>query len=153
VNDEIQQTLEELTPYAAPPSLRREVLAAVDGALNARPSWLRRHRAGLAVAASVLLAVALNWAVATREDRLQAGMPGTLPASGQVAAARRQSTSDAIEAMQTYHEMIIHLANSRGTGDVKAQEGIQMDRDRPRPVGGDRTSDQRHFGVAERLPA
>jgi hypothetical protein len=74
MNDDIERRLRQVTPRDAPPELRTRVLAAVAGQLQADtplPSRRRPFRPAIAVAASLLASLALNyWINDTIEGRL-----------------------------------------------------------------------------------
>ena len=79
MNRDLEQKLGQLTPRGAGPELRDQVLDAVGQALHAEPSSGWRFRSGLAVAASLVLAIVLNVWVNRWADRNLARLYGPPP--------------------------------------------------------------------------
>ena len=79
MNRDLEQKLGQLTPRGAGPALRDQGLDAVGQALHAEPSSGWRFRSGLAVAASLVLAIVLNVWVNRWADRNLARLYGPPP--------------------------------------------------------------------------
>jgi hypothetical protein len=74
-----ERFLERLTPRGAPPPLRQRVLGAVAHELAERPRSRRRRWVSAALAASLLLAVGLNFAVDQAQQTRLAALYGPEP--------------------------------------------------------------------------
>jgi len=101
--------IEELFGCARAPEpragLRERVLAAADrAAATARPARLRDipRIVSLAVAATVILAVAACWAAARGTDRVLAGMAGA-----GVAAAGHRAPQEALEGIESPRRLVV----------------------------------------------
>jgi hypothetical protein len=185
MNQNLERLLNQVTPRALPTELRERVLAAVGEELNptcptvsAFPPARRRLRLrpGLAVAASLLISLVLNYAVNTTLDRRLLAVLGPRPVPRH--AAEIAADIAALTDSQTGAWAFDRLASSRGqeddahlypirlkrmidqltadtqeTPDEAPQENLQMDRDRHgsrdrNPSGAQRILRMDHWNTA-----
>jgi hypothetical protein len=128
MNDDIESRLRQATLRGAPPELRPRILAAVAGELRSatpRPSR-RQFRPAIAVAASLLTALALNYWVNTTIDRRLTIVFGPPPVQRQAAeiAAEIASITDDATGQWAYEK----LAASRPRDDDVRQYPVQLQR-------------------------
>ena len=126
MKNDIEDTLESLTPCRAPAEVRDEVLGAVaDELVATRPTPVRRarwgFRVGAAVAGSLILGVVLNvWAIRT-DDARQARLFGPEPLPRQlcetVETAEYVAGSECAEAIR---QRLVSAWQSRPRDDPRA---------------------------------
>jgi hypothetical protein len=169
-HEEIEQALRRATLRGVRPELRPRVLAAVASQLQTEPAspWLRRS--ALAVAASLLLAVAMNIWASRAADRRLAQLFGPPPVSKRAMELAKavESITDAQTAQWAYQRLAAprpsgeglaayaaysgtlrrlldrSFVDSKGPTDETPQKDPQMDRNRPGRAGGGTTDCQRH---------
>jgi hypothetical protein len=165
MNEDVERQLRQVTPRGAPPELRSRVLAAVADQLRLAtplPSRRRPFRPALAVAASLVVSLALNYWVNDTIDRRLAIVLGpppvpkqaaeiadeiaaiTDPATGRWAyeqlAASRPRDDDARQYAVRLQQMIQQLTvDMKETANEATQKNPHMGRDRS--------------GSCDRLPA
>lgn len=177
MSDRVDEVLGRLTPRGPDASLRDRVLAAVEEELAgtdiAAMRAVSRHRSRegrllAATAAAVALAVGLNFAVAARDDALEARLFGPAPTPRSIAeivdavesvtdretaqrvrqqliaAQPERSGKEAI--IRHYERLLAELADAQGR---TRREDRQMDRHRAGDIDRDTTHRQRHLGLAE----
>jgi hypothetical protein len=84
MSDDVERVLQRVTPQSAGAELREQVLAAVARELAERSGHRWERRVGLAVAASILFAVALNVWTVTASNSRRAALLGPAPLPMQV---------------------------------------------------------------------
>jgi hypothetical protein len=174
MNRDIEQLLGGLKPRGVGPELRPRVLAAVQRRLIAEPAspWLRR--ASLAVAASLLAGIAMNVGASVMAVRRMAQILGPAPVPKQVMElaedveqvadaqtaqwvcrqfASARPRGDGLAAYAAYNNVLSRLTNMKDPFDETPQKDSQMDRDRPRRAGGDRSDCQRPVRLDHRFTA
>jgi hypothetical protein len=173
-----ERALRRATPRGADPGLRQEVLAAVRRELAADRGSAWQRRLGLAVAASLLLAVALNiWVNKASEQRL-ARLYGPQPVPRKIADVVEAvvSVTDAETGRRVQEQLIenwrsraarapqnpfdyaqimreLGLAGEDTRYETRHQESTQVDRDRRRGDPGDTSYRQRHLRLDHRFTA
>jgi hypothetical protein len=120
MNNDIEQLLGGLTPRGARAELRPQVLAAVTGQLQAERKSRRFRRSALAVATSIVLAVALNIGLSRAADRRMARLLGPPP----------RSCGDGRAAYAAYCEILQRLVaetqrNPRGSKTSNGRPGFR----------------------------
>jgi hypothetical protein len=178
MNDDIEQLLGRLTPRGVRAELRPQVLAAVEGQLQAEPAspWL--WRSAVAVAALLVLGIGMNIGVSEMSRRRMAqlfGPPPVSKAAMEVAKAVEEITdqqtarwvydrltiprqSSDTDASANHYAMLQQLTNeleitAKGPNHETPQKDPQMDGDRPGRAGGDRSGCQRLLRVDYRYTA
>jgi hypothetical protein len=183
VSDSVGDMLDRLTPRGPDADLRRRVLEVVAEELvqpqiaACRPIAVRRKtregRLLAATAAAIALALALNFAVAARNDALQLRLLGPAPTPRSITevvqavesvtdretaeGVRRQliaaqpSEQRGTETIIRHYERLLHeLADTQGR---TRHEDREMDRHRAGLLDRDTSRLERHLGVAERRRA
>lgn len=178
MSDRVDEILSRLSPRGPDTSLRDRVLDVVDEELVRDTSTMRpaasqrRSREGrllAATAAAVVLAVGLNFAVAARNDALEARLFGPAPTPRSIAeivdavesvtdretahrvrqqliAARSTERRGNEAIIRHYERLLAELADAQGR---TRREDREMDRHRTGDIDRDTTHRQRHLGVAE----
>ncbi len=179
MSDRVDEMLDRLTPRGPDATLRDRVLAAVEQELAGtdtaatRPAVSRRRsregRLLAATAAAVALAVGLNFAVAARDDALEARLFGPAPTPRSIAeivdavesvtdretaqrvrqqliAAQPAQRSGKEAIIRHYERLLAELADAQGR---TRREDREMDRHRAGVIDRDATHRQRHLGMAE----
>ncbi len=128
MNDEIERLLLQVTPPGAPPDLRARVLSAVGDELRlpAAARSRRRFRPGLAVAASLLASVALNYWVDAMLNRRLAVVLGPPPVRRQAAEIAADVAS--ITEPSTGKWVYERLTSGRPNGDDARQYADRLRR-------------------------
>jgi hypothetical protein len=126
MNDDIEGRLQQMTPRGAPPELRPRVLAAVADQLRTGPP-LPSHgplRPALAIAASLLAGLALNYWVNDAIDRRLAIVFGPRPVPRQAVeiAAEIASITDPATGQWAYQR----LAASHPRDDDAHQYAVRL---------------------------
>ncbi|MGO9469079.1 MAG: hypothetical protein ACLQIB_47305 [Isosphaeraceae bacterium] len=126
MNDEIESVLRQVTPPGAPRQLRARVLGAVADELRpaAVPPSRRRFRPGLAVAASLLASVALNYWVNATLDRRLAVVLAPPPVRRQAAEIAADVAS--ITEPSTGKWVYERLTSGRPNGDDTRQYAVRL---------------------------
>jgi hypothetical protein len=177
-DEHVEERLCRLTPRRAEPELREQVLAAVGRGLSADLMSRWERRLGLAVAASILLAIVLNVWANKATDRRLARLYGPRPVPRQIAeiAQAVQSVTDVqtgrrieqqlaavwrsrqaelpyprIDYSQILRELEPVLKDARYEGLL--EEGTNTHRDRRRGDRGDTSDCQRDLGLEDWLTA
>ncbi|OHB72109.1 MAG: hypothetical protein A2V70_10485 [Planctomycetes bacterium RBG_13_63_9] len=177
MNNDVEEKLRRLTPCGAAAQLRQEVLDAVADELAVAATRPPRPRIGLAVAASLLLAIALNVWVGKAADARLARLYGPRPVPRQIVeiAGAVAAVTDAETGRQVQQQLLIAwharcAASQHGfveygrilnelvvigkdRGHETAEENPRMDRDHRRHPARDTSGWQRDLGLDHQFTA